>query len=157
MGSGPTDEQVSIVYLKWQELYAYEKPFQVFANVPQGSGARLTNLMFAPSPPLVIRDLRGHEDAFTLDGNGFKIVRDQMPAFDLTTKESVDSTVVPYLEDLVLKNVQGVDFVRCFDYGVSFILVRTAGSAMVRKDVLNFETGPVPQKCQDDHAQNECQ
>ncbi len=119
MGSNPTGEQASIVYLQWQELYESEKPFQVFANVPQGSSERLTNLAFAPSPPLTIRDLRGQEDAFTLDANGFQVVWDQMPPFDFTTKESVDSTVVPHLEDLVRKHVKGADFVRCFDYGVS--------------------------------------
>ncbi|KAK0732044.1 hypothetical protein B0H67DRAFT_566500 [Lasiosphaeris hirsuta] len=117
MGPAPIDEQASIVYLEWQELYESEKPFQVFADVPQGFHGRLTNLVFAPAPPLEIRDLRGREDAYTLDANGFRLVRNRMPAFDLSTKESMESNVVPYLEDLVTKHVDGADFVRCFDWG----------------------------------------
>jgi hypothetical protein len=119
MIASSSDELASITYLEWQELYQSEKPFQIFANVPPGSTERLTNLVFTPSPRLAIHDIRGQESSFTLDANGFTVVRDQMPDFDLSTRESIDSTVLPYLEGLVRKHVDGVDFVCCFDYGVS--------------------------------------
>jgi hypothetical protein len=119
MGAAPTDEQSRIVYLEWQDLYNEEKPFQVFANVPHDSTERLTNLVFAPSPPLRIHDLRGRENDFSLDRNGFAVIRDQMPAFDISTKETMEGNAIPYFEHLVKKHVSGVDFVRCFDYGVS--------------------------------------
>ncbi|KAI1123778.1 hypothetical protein F5Y10DRAFT_251170 [Nemania abortiva] len=112
------DEQARLIYLQWQDLYNKEKPFQVFANVPEGSNERLTNLVFAPGPPTTIHDLRGKEETFTLDENGFKVVQDKMPvSFDLNSRESIKNDVIPYLEDLIRRDVEGADFVRCIDWG----------------------------------------
>ncbi|KAK3384247.1 hypothetical protein B0T24DRAFT_588827 [Lasiosphaeria ovina] len=118
MSLATVDEQARLVYLQWKDLYTKEKPFQVFANVPAGSDEKLTNLVFEPGPPVTIHDLRGHEDGFSLDGNGFTVIRDEMPgSYDLDSRECMKNDVVPYLEDLVKRHVEGADFVRCFDWG----------------------------------------
>ncbi|KAI0407264.1 hypothetical protein F4802DRAFT_554752 [Xylaria palmicola] len=111
-------EQAHLVYLQWQDLYNEEKPFQVFANIPEGSTERLTNLVFGAGPLIKINDLRGNEDNFTLDGNGFKVIQDKLPDdFNLKSRECMGTEVVPYLEDLIRRNVEGADFVRCMDWG----------------------------------------
>lgn len=70
-----------------------------------------------------ISDLRGEEDNFTLDKNGFKVFHDHLSDhFDLQNRDCMKSEIVPYLEDLVRKEVKDADLVKCFDWGGSAFL-----------------------------------
>lgn len=114
----PREQVACLRYLDWQERYKHEKPFQVFAEVPEGSTERLTNLVFVQSPPISIRDLRGNEEHFSLDQNGFMIRRYEMPNVQMTTQQQMKENVIPCFDALVKREVKGADFVYCFDWGV---------------------------------------
>lgn len=117
-------QQSNLVYLQWQDLCDKEKPFKVFANVAAESKQRLTSLVFASGSAVEISDLRGKEDDFTLDENGFKVFHGHLPDhFDLQSGDCRKSEVVPYLEDLVRKQVKDADLVKCFDWGGCFPII----------------------------------
>jgi len=62
--------------------------FHAYVLSPSPLAFNLTTCR-AAHPPLRIHDLRGREDDFSLDRNGFAVIRDHMPAFDISTKETV--------------------------------------------------------------------
>ncbi|KAM5480103.1 hypothetical protein MaudMau93_007630 [Microsporum audouinii] len=112
------NQTASLTYLQWQALYSTEKPFQVFATTEDASKERLTNLIFAQGPQVTIHNIRGQEDKYTLDNHGFIARRHEMPAaLDMSTEEAFRRNVVPLHEDLIRREVDGVDFIYCFDWG----------------------------------------
>ncbi|KAK0116361.1 hypothetical protein ONS95_013381 [Cadophora gregata] len=112
------DVMVSFSYLQWQELYKHEKPFQIFSQIPPDfPNRRPTNLVFWNAPEEAVKDLRGIEGQFTLDQNGFMVRRQDMPETDLQTEDAVRNEYVPHIEKLLKKEVDGVDFIYCFDWG----------------------------------------
>jgi hypothetical protein len=115
----PRNETVSLSYLKWQALYEREKPFQVFSQIrPDAEEQRATNLEFWNAPPEVIQDLRGIEKDFTLDQNGFMVRQQEMPDTDLSSEEAVRNQYATTIEKLIKREVDGVDYICCFDWGV---------------------------------------
>lgn len=114
------DEIAPFTYLQWQDLYEREKPFQVFSTVPpEAEERRSTNLVFKEEEPETINDLRGQESQFTLDQNGFMVRHQEMPPTDLSTEHTIRNEYLPPLEELIKREVEGADYVHCFDWGVS--------------------------------------
>lgn len=112
------EEIAQVKYLQWQELYKREKPFQVFAEVPENSTERLSNLVFVDSPPLVIRDIRGKEEQFSLDQNGFMVRRYEVPSFEQVTEQDVRKNILPFFDKMIEQEIDDVDFFYCFDWAV---------------------------------------
>jgi len=122
--AAPRDELVSLTYLQWQELYEREKPFQIFSQLPpDAEDQRPTNLVFGNAPAEVIKDLREMEANFKLDQNGFMIRQQEMPKTDLMTEQAVRNEYIPPIEELLRREVDGVDYIYCFDWGVRTILL----------------------------------
>lgn len=142
------------IYLQWQELYEKEKPFQVFATVDEESTEKLSNLVFAQGPPVTICDLRGQCDHFTLDQNGFMVRHDRIPDVDFSTEEAVRQNILPRLEELIRREVEGADVVYCFDWGVrrsitKFFNIRLMKSLQVSKECKATASGQDERQRQD--------
>jgi hypothetical protein len=122
--AAPRDELVSLTYLQWQELYEREKPFQIFSQLPpDAEDQRPTNLVFWNAPAEIIKDMRGMEANFKLDQNGFITRQQEMPKTDLMTEQAVRNEYIPSIEELLRREVDGVDYIYCFDWGVRTILL----------------------------------
>ena len=68
------DEKTRFHFLKWQDLYKTEKPFQIYIDIPKDStDQRKHNLVFEEGEETPIHNVRGNEDAYSLDKNGLLI------------------------------------------------------------------------------------
>lgn len=135
--------QASIRYLKWQDLYSHEKPFQIFLNIPPDAiDQRESNLVFE-QVDRGIEDIRGRESNFSLDGNGFRFVEyhyddgvesggggggDEVgrEEVDFKNKEEVEERYLPRIERLIKENVEGADEVLfIYNFFLSFFAPHT--------------------------------
>ena len=113
------DTQVSLSFLHWQELYEREKPFQIFTNIPEDAeDQRDSNLVFKRETVL-IRDIRGLSEMFSLDTNGFIYRRHTLKNIDSYDRKSIEQNYLPKIEKLLRQAVEGIDQVFFFDWRVS--------------------------------------
>ena len=112
------DVQGSLSFLHWQDLYEWEKPFQIFIDIPEDAeDQRDTNLVFKQER-LTIFDVRGLATKFSLDDNGFIYRRHEMGHVDFSSRKAVDQSYLPEVEQLLRKELEGVDRVFIFDWRV---------------------------------------
>jgi hypothetical protein len=119
MGSVLKDEHATVQFLKWSDLYLTEKPFQMFLDPSQMSSdaknKRTVNLSFEEKT-LFIRDIRGRQETFDLDKNGFTIAKFEEGASCLRdqeiTQELVDTKLSAAVERLLRDNVREVDRIK---------------------------------------------
>lgn len=116
----PLDEKASLQYLKWQELYETEKPYQLFSTVTKQElpvrGA--TNLEWTKGDAEIIHDVRDILSQFTLDKNGFAFreAPTSFRAFEST--EQIEKIYLPEIEDILRLEVEGVDQIHFFDWRI---------------------------------------
>jgi hypothetical protein len=115
----------NLEFLKWQDLYEKEKPYELFIDLPDELATKLkqTNCKFTKVDH-TIHDVRGIEDRLSLDANGF--VFRKYPTIlsetDLLSRDSVDRVYLPEVESILRKEVVGVDRIFFFDWRVSIKL-----------------------------------
>jgi len=120
-------ELAKVQFLKWTDLYLTEKPFQMFLEIPsEVEDQRKTNLVFEHKD-VVIKNIRGREDNFQLDKHGF-IVRKfskgaELPAGQKLDVQTVESFYFPAIEELLRKEVDGVDRIFLLDWRASEALL----------------------------------
>lgn len=125
--------RASVQFLKWQDLYNKEKPFNIFLDIPlEAKEQRKTNLVFEDIE-IPIEDIRGNEHNFTLDNHGFMTTR--LPRFigSLDT-ETVQNKHLPAVERLLKEKVEGADRVFIFDWRVrlnSHILLKVVADQVL--------------------------
>ena len=108
-------------YLDWQDVYHKEKPYELYLDVPDSAAdLRRSNLVFKELQHAV-HDVRGSEDKFTLNDNGFIYRRHKNKLNDvmLRDRESVEKEYTPEIEDLIRSEIDGVDEIFFFDWRVS--------------------------------------
>ena len=117
---GPLDERAILVYLKWQELYETEKPYQLFSAVTEQElpvrGA--TNLEWMKGDVEIIHDARGIISQFTLDKNGFAFCETPTSFRAFESTEQVEKKYLPEVENILRREVEGVDQVHFFDWRI---------------------------------------
>ncbi|KAL4936542.1 hypothetical protein BDV06DRAFT_204810 [Aspergillus oleicola] len=114
-------------YLKWQELYKTEKPFQILIDLPDNTeGQRQTNLEFYDGSEVDITDVRGMPRSLDIDIHGFTYAHHDscLRNEDFFDKEKVESIYLPECEELLRATLAGVDKVHVFNW-----LVRDTGSS----------------------------
>lgn len=123
----PQEEEANLLYLEWQDLYNREKPFQIFALVPEYAlpNRSTTNLVFKEGNTEIIHDTRGMESQFTLDKQGFAFCRHTTQIKEFEQGEDVENIYLPEMEALIKREVEGVDQVYFFDWRVNIILKQT--------------------------------
>lgn len=107
----------SLQFIKWTDLYKTEKPYQIFIDLPPD--APRTNVDFEVKD-VVFRDIRGDEEAFDLDNNGF-IMRtfEEVKGLDeAPSTEFIQNVYLPAVKELLKREVEGADRVEIFDWRV---------------------------------------
>ena len=109
-------------FLKWQELYEIEKPFQVFINIPSHvKDRRTTNLVFE-DVQVNIRDVRYLPNSFDLNQHGFTYIKHTTNVQCFTDRAAVEEQYLPEIEKLIRSNLEDVDRVHFFDWRVSWAI-----------------------------------
>ena len=93
------------------------KPFNFVETPPAGFPQR----NFDDNPqPTVIHDIRGRENAFTLDRDAFEIIQNVAPSVETEFQDddSIKQKYYPELEQLLLKHIPGSNKVFFFDHTI---------------------------------------
>ena len=107
------------MYLQWEDRFNREKPYQIVSeNITELDGLARSNIAMMEGPEELIEDIRGRETTFSLDENGFKILKYTFPAIDYQRHQDVEEIYKPEVEKLLRRNVEGVDKVVFFNWRV---------------------------------------
>lgn len=119
---GLKDQLATFDYLQWQPLYEEEKPYEIFIQMPEHMDhSRRTNLVFAKHTEQLVEDIRGHEDDFDLNTQGFQILHEPTSFNGWWDRNAVEEVYLPECERLLRKYVEGVDRVFFFNWRVSWL------------------------------------
>jgi len=105
-------------------IYTIEKPFAYCYTLPPSSNIRQANEKYVPHV-IPIQSIRGIEDSFTLDRDGFEVLRHEtaLSVEDFALKEIVKNRYIPETRE-VLRGKFGAPYkVEIFHWEVSNILV----------------------------------
>ncbi|KAJ5081638.1 hypothetical protein NUU61_009902 [Penicillium alfredii] len=93
------DEEASLMYIQWDDLYNTEKPFQIFSPIPDDAAdQRRANIHFVCGKPEKIIDARPDIDSYSLDTHGFAF-RNYPTRFQrFDSAADVEDTYLPELE-----------------------------------------------------------
>ncbi|KAJ3579787.1 hypothetical protein NPX13_g778 [Xylaria arbuscula] len=110
-------EPASIRFVKWDPVYEKERPFQIFADLlPDSQDKRKTNLSWEDHD-VMVQDIRGREDEFHIDTNGF-MTRQFQEFPDLLDRDIVEKEYLPAVEQLLKKELADVGTVHILDWRV---------------------------------------
>lgn len=129
----PHNVEANLKFIKWNDIYRTEKPFQIFANLPDdATDKRLSNLDWEDKQK-VVTDLRGSEGDYSLDANGFEVVQHKSKIDDFGDRELIEREYLPEVEELLRQRLDGVDKVcvvasHCSDFTVADCWYRSSFS-----------------------------
>jgi hypothetical protein len=110
--------KISLKFLKWQELYEIEKPFQIFIDIPKDAeDQRDTNLVFE-TVEINASDVRGWLQDLSIDTHGFVYLTHPTAFTDFTNKTAVEALYLPEVEKVLKQELDNVDRVFFFDWRV---------------------------------------
>jgi hypothetical protein len=112
------DELHSLRYARWDDRFAHEKPYVVISDIQGLPEDRKTNISFMNAPEEIIHDVRGHEEDFNLDENGFVFIKHKFSDFDVYNPGLVEKFYKTEVEKFLKSKVDGVDQVVFFDHRV---------------------------------------
>lgn len=94
----PKNEHHHLKYLEWSDIFNTEKPYTIVSNMPWLPNSKKNNLTFTQGPEELISDIRGRENEFTLDQNGFAFVSPSFSDFDVSSHVAVETSFYPEAE-----------------------------------------------------------
>lgn len=102
----PKHERRKLMYLQWDGKFEQEKPYQIVSeNIPELDGLARSNIQMGEGPEELIEDIRGRECTFSLDQNGFQIIKHQFPSIDYQSNDDVENVYKPEIERLLKEQV----------------------------------------------------
>lgn len=114
------DILTNLIFLKPDEKYQYEKPYRLRYD-PGGTIPR-TNCETQVQKDVLVHDIRGTESKYTLDRNGFQVlkVESRLTPEEFHDREKVKSV---YYEELgqLLKRTFGAKRVEILEHGVGSV------------------------------------
>ena len=125
------DVTVQLQYLRNDPLYNTVKPIQITPNFLDREGR--TNVRLESGPPETMNDIRGREDEFTLDANGFRYVNYPTKVKDWSSQPLIAKEYLPEMEDLLKQEVDGCDEIIFYD-----ARIRQEGDEGARVQGLSF-------------------
>ncbi|KAG4424071.1 hypothetical protein IFR04_002767 [Cadophora malorum] len=129
------DEYQSLRYARWNDRFNTEKPYVIVSVLPGIDASQQSNIEFYEAPPEIIYDVRGRENDFNLDDNGFAFVNHSFPDFDVTNPDLVESLYQPEVEKFLKSHVDGVDRVLFFDHRVRLNVEHIQGTLVNVRDL----------------------
>lgn len=106
-------------YLEWQDLYSYEKPFQILIDLPKDAPQkRKTNLVFTKGFEEVVEDVRGHLSDYNLDTHGFTYENHptSLRGEDFNDKSMIEDIYLSECEAILKTMLDGVDQIHFYNW-----------------------------------------
>ncbi|KFY05586.1 hypothetical protein V492_08433 [Pseudogymnoascus sp. VKM F-4246] len=115
----PRDLKHKFDYLKWDDIYNVEKPFQVLIEIPKDApDQRKQNIIFHKGDEETVHDVRHNISAYTLDTTGFTYVLHQSAVVgdQYQDIDHIKNTYLPECEQLLQSKIDGVDEIYIYDW-----------------------------------------
>ncbi|KAJ4149961.1 hypothetical protein LMH87_010733 [Akanthomyces muscarius] len=108
-----SDQVARLNYIRWQDVFKTEKPYEVLFSVPQGRERQ--NFELEAGPEQRIQAARGRESQFNLDTHGFEFRRQTME-LELFTRERIESLYFASIRSILGEAVGDAAEVVIFDW-----------------------------------------
>ncbi len=92
------DEMTQLWYLRPSPLFEKEKPYHIFEKLPERF--KTSNLAYERGPEQLIVDVRGREDNFTLEENGFAFRTRAPPSLNWDDEAEINAKYIPDIKEL---------------------------------------------------------
>lgn len=115
---GPCHTITTLRFLKWQDLYLREKPFQLFCPLSNMNTPR-SNLAFEERFGVAINDARGMESTFDLDTQGFAFTNFEVNSRVFSNTTHIEEAYLPKVMSLIQEKLKDALEIRIFDWQVS--------------------------------------
>ena len=115
--AGPTTA-ASVTYLKWNDIYDEEKPFQILSDIPKGAKDQRTTNLEWESHEVSVQDVRGYEHQYSLDKHGFAFRTVQPVGMEEPDRRFIEQEYLPLMENLLKAELNDVQRVLFFDWRV---------------------------------------
>ncbi|KIM98973.1 hypothetical protein OIDMADRAFT_146645 [Oidiodendron maius Zn] len=127
-------ETSSLQFIKWTDLYKTEKPYQMFIDLPPSTPR--TNVDFEVKDVL-FRDIRGSEAEIDIDEHGFMMrnIKDIEGLDNNPSTDQIERLYLPVVEELLRREVKGVDRVKIFDWRLRSARSRIDGESVNLKNL----------------------
>ncbi|KAH9822906.1 hypothetical protein Tdes44962_MAKER00734 [Teratosphaeria destructans] len=125
------DIKVRLQYLKDDPIYRSVKPVQITPNFADKE--KRTNVKLESGELETIVDVRGLDESFTLDQNGFRYVKAPTRFEQWSSQPRIAEEYLPELESLLKREVDGCDEIYFYD-----ARIRQAGDDGVRVSGLSY-------------------
>ncbi|EED18849.1 conserved hypothetical protein [Talaromyces stipitatus ATCC 10500] len=129
------DVPAKLTYIEWHDHYETEEPHFVLNTPDDPPDAYAGNVTFKEGEEEIIHDIRGHEDKFTLDKQGFVFTKapTSLSPSEFLDEEKIKEKYLPECEKYYREYFKGID-------EVVFIHYRARNS--ITADDHNSPTGP---------------
>lgn len=125
-------------FLKWQALYEFEKPFQIFINIPAHvKDQRTTNLVYE-DVQVDVNDVRTYPTSFDLNREGFTYLKHRTKLQSFTQRATIEDQYLPEIEGLIRSNVENIDRIHFFDWRLRKNAPEVEGSVIDLNDLTNW-------------------
>jgi len=120
-------QAVALKYIKWDDKYLHEKPFQLYVDIPiEVPNSVRGNVSFEDGPVEQIQDARGKSGELTLDSHGFAFIDFATEFSSWEDPAAVQRDFYDEISKLLKERVEGGDFIHPFEYRVGENLSPTA-------------------------------
>lgn len=111
----------SLRFLERSPLYEKEKPYTIDYSIPAWEADIERTNFRADAHEVVITDIRGKEDQFTFDANGFAVIEteSEMSYDDFQDRKKVETVFCEEMASILLQYFNDAAAVRVFDIEVS--------------------------------------
>ncbi len=110
-----SDQVARLNYIRWQEDFRTEKPYELLFSVPKGRERQ--NFELEAGPEQLIQDARGRESQFNIDTHGFEFRRQAME-LKIFTQETIESLYFASVRSILCEAVGDAAEVVIFDWRV---------------------------------------
>lgn len=122
----PFDAVTNLQYLKWQELYLREKPYQVFCPLEDPTAIR-SNLVFEEKHNQIVRNARGRELQFGMDEHGFIYRTMKVDPSIFANPSKIENQYLTMVKSLIHRELDDVAEVYVFDWQIRRTKMPTSG------------------------------
>ncbi|OAL45364.1 hypothetical protein IQ07DRAFT_684291 [Pyrenochaeta sp. DS3sAY3a] len=111
-------ETARFQYLKWDEKFRTEKPYQILSGLSESSSVSRTNVTFEQAEQEEkVTDIRENPDAYSLDTTGFAVHRIENGFLDWFNEQRVESEYIPqYVVPFLRQHVKDATRIIIFDW-----------------------------------------
>ncbi|CAI6332468.1 unnamed protein product [Periconia digitata] len=114
--TGDTIVVAPVHFIKWLPLYENEKPFNIFINLPEDAQDTRTNNLEFDVIDTSFHNVRGQEDKFSLDEQGFEFIQWPHTFKNFGDRAAVETEYLPQIEKFIREKIPDAEEIALFEW-----------------------------------------